>query len=364
MSVLSRTPRRGFTLIELLVVIAIIAVLIALLLPAVQAAREAARRSQCVNNLKQMGLAIANYESSNSVVPPHAMNPTVQAGVGPTNDFSMKARLLPYMEQTAIWNSLNQSFDFNAAQHVTAGGSTIQAFLCPSDSNKVARIGSSYNGVDFGDTNYFNNLGTLLSLNGGLLDGPAWIMGSPNASSTTNYGSPITLAKVTDGTSNTVIFSEAKMGNSSSQAGSGSIWVATTAVSPTAPANPNKGSVAANLQFINATYCLPSKTLGAQNTAGFSWLSQGNSEGGGYSHTAAPNSKSCWGNNQETASPNGTNIVYVYGNMLTATSNHSGGVNMGLLDGSVRFVKNSISMMNYAAIATVAGGEVIDASGL
>src|SRR5271170_3426416 len=99
--------RRGFTLIELLVVIAIIAVLIALLLPAVQAAREAARRSQCVNNLKQMGLAIASYESSNSVLPPHAMNPTVPVGVGATNDFSMKARLLPYMEQTSVWNALN-----------------------------------------------------------------------------------------------------------------------------------------------------------------------------------------------------------------------------------------------------------------
>src|SRR4051812_526376 len=93
--------RRAFTLIELLVVIAIIAVLIALLLPAVQAAREAARRSQCVNNLKQLGLALHNYESSHGMLPPTCTYDVPTVG----NDFSMKAHLLPYMEQVMVYQA-------------------------------------------------------------------------------------------------------------------------------------------------------------------------------------------------------------------------------------------------------------------
>src|SRR3954449_2241543 len=131
---------RGFTLIELLVVISIIGLLIALLLPAVQAAREAARRMQCTNNLKQLGLAVQSYVDINGSLPPTGNNPTVPAGVGRTNDFSMKARLLPFMEQQVIWNAFNQSFAYNAAQHVTPTGTYIRTFLCPSDSNLVQRI--------------------------------------------------------------------------------------------------------------------------------------------------------------------------------------------------------------------------------
>src|SRR4051794_9676700 len=115
--------RRGFTLIELLVVIAIIAVLIALLLPAVQAAREAARRAQCVNNLKQLGLAIMNYESSQGSLPPGSSynSSTAAAPYNAMNDFGMMPRLLPQMEQMAIYNSLNMAFDHSGVENATAG---------------------------------------------------------------------------------------------------------------------------------------------------------------------------------------------------------------------------------------------------
>jgi prepilin-type N-terminal cleavage/methylation domain-containing protein/prepilin-type processing-associated H-X9-DG protein len=354
------SQRRGFTLIELLVVIAIIAVLIALLLPAVQAAREAARRSQCTNNLKQMGLAVANYESTNGCLPPHGMNqPTANM-----NDFSMKVRLLPYMEQQTIFNAFNQTADFNAYPNPTAGSNNIATFLCPSDSNMIRRAGTSYNGADFGDTNYYNNLGTLLSLNGGTFDGPAYIMGS-------TYGGTVTLASVTDGTSNTAVFSENVMGNSSNGTypvtgqgteGKGSIFVMTIQITATTPAPPGLGSLGANLQYVSQTYCmsLASNKYSTFSTQGFAWASSGTGEGGGYSHVNTPNKRNCWGSNQDTVSPNAANgNQYQWGSMITAKSNHPGGVNMLFLDGSVKFIKDSINPGTYGALGTRAGGEIV-----
>jgi prepilin-type processing-associated H-X9-DG protein len=253
------------------------------------------------------------------------------------------------------------SLYFNTVQQGTVGSASVKTFLCPSDSNTVGRVASSYIGsVDFGDNNYYTNQGTLLSLGGGVFDGPAYIMGAA-------YGGPWSLATITDGTSNTAIFSEGLMGNSSSLAGPGSFWVSSAlTVNTTSPANPNLGSMAANLQSINSTYCNGATvTLSSYNTGGFAWISSGNGIGGLYSHAVPPNQKSCWGTGQDSASPIGSaGNQYQYGSMIAAKSNHNGGVNMGFLDGSVRFIKNSINAGTYGAIGTMKGGEVIDANSM
>src|SRR4051794_21890252 len=123
--------RRGFTLIELLVVIAIIAVLIALLLPAVQAAREAARRAQCVNNLKQIGLALHNYHDTVGSFPPGGQSAPSYAGTW----FNWLTSILPQIEQMPLYNATNFSRQIYQAENTTVSLTMITAYLCPSDSS-------------------------------------------------------------------------------------------------------------------------------------------------------------------------------------------------------------------------------------
>jgi prepilin-type N-terminal cleavage/methylation domain-containing protein/prepilin-type processing-associated H-X9-DG protein len=316
--------RRGFTLIELLVVIAIIAVLIALLLPAVQAAREAARRAQCVNNLKQLGLALHNYHDSWNEIPPTATqipNPTTG-----WNDFSMKARLLPYMEQSVLWNALNQSFKNSDVSNSTVSFTKVVGFLCPSDANAP--------NATWGNTNYPNSIG--VSQMGQVLDGPADKMNQ------TADGPDISFASVTDGLSNTAIFSEyvKGMNQGGTVRGLNVIWQSGVA-QPTVYGPAVWTAVAAACQA-STTYF--------EDVKGQRWINFTCGWGGCYSHIQTPNKKACY---------------YTDGNqhqdhvVVGASSYHAGGVNVLLMDGSVKFVKDSINPVTWWAIATKAGGEVI-----
>jgi prepilin-type processing-associated H-X9-DG protein len=293
-----------------------------------------------------------NYESANGVLPPTGTVSPSGTPLQPIGNFGMKTRLLPFVEQAALFNSMNMTFNGEApqGQNDTILTTQINAFVCPSDANIPTFQYTMLNGggsKQVGYTNYPNNIGTITSNNGGQLDGPAYIMGAP-LNPTGAQGGTVTLASITDGTSNTVIFSEWIKGRADTVSTTGlhQILVSSTAY-------PSTNTFV--LPTLYSSACQTSTTLAPTtiNLKGCFWYNDKCGQGGGYSHVSTPNLKACIFSNDTDAFQGRT--------LVGASSYHSGGVNVGMVDGSVRFIKTSIAPMAWWALATKSGGEVLSA---
>jgi prepilin-type N-terminal cleavage/methylation domain-containing protein/prepilin-type processing-associated H-X9-DG protein len=348
-----RFERRGFTLIELLVVIAIIAVLIALLLPAVQAAREAARRSQCVNNLKQIGLAMHNYHSStNSFAYVAAIQPvTGPGGTSTWGNWSAQALMNSYMEQTTVYNSCNFSWAPEWANNPsylinsTAYLTKINTYICPSDGNAGTQTGGGF------INSYCASVGTCTTGYPSSGAGPGPDTGG--SAGVYGYQANYSIANVTDGTSNTIAFSEwcvnnplgRPPGRSTMAALKGTGYVDVTNIAnalATVQADVNACSIAFQGGAIGNG---PGNTwaTGAMGYTLFNTVVPPN--GGGQAKWSGCR-QGCCSQSQHAD----------YNN---AQSYHSGGVNVLFADGSVRFIKTTVNWLTWWALGTRANGEVI-----
>ncbi len=328
-----KVRRDGFTLIEVLVAITIIGVLLVLLMPAVQMSREAARLRRCANNLKQLGLSIQNYASSHGSLPPTCDSKE-------TSFLAMKPRLLPFLELASLYNAINLSSSYNKPPNVTVRITQVKNLICPSDAN--VPCGSAAGGSVSGQiayTSYPNNLGTYVYNHGGTFDGPAYGLDVPFRV-TKELGPPIRLSMIRDGLSNTVIFSEFIRGNNESSSRGLQQWYV---IADPSPRPTPLATIAAECEKA-ATDSSPVGNKGAD------WLNHNSGKGGGYSHIMTPNKPAC-----QLARPS------KFRTAISASSRHPGGVNVGFLDGSVRFIKDSVAQATWWSISTYNGGEVVSA---
>jgi prepilin-type N-terminal cleavage/methylation domain-containing protein/prepilin-type processing-associated H-X9-DG protein len=375
--------RKGFTLIELLVVIAIIGVLVSLLLPAVQSAREAARRAQCSNNLKQIGLALNNYVSVNSeTLPPHFIDHKRVNGadiVYPTQTQSALARLLPYLEQQPVYNAINWmmparwdvmtgkpngagpnppdpgSGGTTSVYQFTAAVTTINTFLCPSDTGIGVRDAFGWPGQTkpIASTSYATNMGLNRQLNSWIMDGPTYVSSEWDGVFPTT-----TISTFTDGTSSTVVYSEWVRGPANlDKDGLGMVYNISGANLEAAPSQYLSADTTIPLYFrqnkAQADLCHAESKTRQWGWKGEWWI-HGNTTV--YSHTQLPNRRACWDQN-----PDWTRADR---NMVGASSNHPGGVNVLMMDGTVKFIKSNVDYKVWYSIATPAGGETVSAGDL
>ena len=311
----SQRKSRGFTLIELLVVIAIIAILIALLLPAVQQAREAARRTQCKNNLKQLGLAIHNYHDIYNCIPLADVS-------GAVNPVSAHARLLPYIEQAQLYALVDFNVPYDHANNVTARNTEVVAFRCPSDPTKLpASIG--------GRNNYYWNAGN------GVVMYSSGATGQPAPNGIIFHTKKFRFNDITDGLSNTAAMAEKITGD-------GSNGISTARTDTFQPGTYPNNATEATTQC-NAVDVTDLSKQGYSNVGG-PWLQQYHSTNQ-YNHVLGPNGRSC---------------MYPPGRIATtANSQHVGGVQVLLCDGSVRFVSENVDIINWRNLGSIDGGEVL-----